>query len=92
MTRVTHRIRPAERYWQRVRALTLVLLTVWFVISFGIIFWARKLSGISIAGWPLHFYLAAQGVALVYLAIIGLYALAMRRLDALAAMETDDGA
>lgn len=92
MTRVTHRIRPAERYWQRVRALTLTLLTVWFAVSFGIVFWARELSGISLGGWPLHFYLAAQGVALVYLAIIGLYALAMRRLDALAAMETDDGA
>ena len=32
-------------------------------------------------GWPLSFYLAAQGAALIYLAILGAYALAMRRFD-----------
>ncbi len=78
------------RYWQRVRRLTLALLALWFMVSFSVVFWARELSGISLWGWPLHFYLAAQGVTLVYLAIIGIYALAMRRLDALAHAETAD--
>ncbi len=78
------------RYWQRVRRLTLILLALWFAVSFSVVFWARELSTLSLWGWPLHFYLAAQGVTLVYLAIIGIYALSMRRLDALARSENDD--
>ena len=80
----------ATRYWQRVRRLTLALLAIWFAATFGAVFWARELSTVSLWGWPLHFYLAAQGVTLVYLAIIGAYAYAMRRLDALARTEDDD--
>eukprot|EP01041_Mallomonas_annulata_P018813 gene18813-37893_t len=38
-------------------------------------------SSLSVAGWPLSFYLAAQGAQLAYLAIIGVYALAMNRID-----------
>lgn len=78
------------RYWRRVRALTLALLVLWFIASVGIVFFARELSTITLWGWPLHFYLAAQGVTLVYLALTGAYALAMRRLDALAAQEKAD--
>ncbi len=78
------------RYWQRVRRLTLALLVLWFAVSFSVVFWARELSGLSLWGWPLHFYLAAQGVTLVYLAIIGIYALSMWRLDALGRAENDD--
>ena len=80
------------RYWLRVRRLTLALLALWFAASFGAVFWARELSAVSLWGWPLHFYLAAQGVTLVYLAIIGTYAYAMRRLDALAQTEKNDAA
>ena len=80
------------RYWQRVRRLTLALLAIWFAASFGAVFWARELCTVSLWGWPLHFYLAAQGVTLVYLAIIGTYAYAMRRLDALAQTEKNDAA
>lgn len=71
------------RYWRRVRALTFALLLLWFLASFVVIFFARELSSVTLLGWPLHFYLAAQGVTLVYLAIIGVYALAMLRIERL---------
>lgn len=69
------------RHWQRTRRLTMLLLAVWLATSFCSVFFARELAGLSVFGWPLSFYLAAQGAALVYLAIIGLYALCMRRFD-----------
>lgn len=78
-------------YWRRVRKLTLLLLALWFMASFGVVFFARELSTISVGGWPLHFYLASQGVTLVYLALIGAYALAMKRLDALAQQSAAEG-
>ena len=69
------------RHWQRTRRLTALLLALWLVTTFCSVFFARELAGFSVFGWPLSFYLAAQGAALVYLAIIGAYALAMRRAD-----------
>ena len=78
-----HRI----RYWRRVRLLTLVLIALWLVATFGVVFFARELSTVTLWGWPLHFYLAAQGVTLLYLAITAIYALAMRRIDRLGRQE-----
>lgn len=72
------------RYWRRVRMLTLVLLAVWLATSIGVVFFARELATVSLGGWPLHFYLASQGVTWVYLALIGVYALTVNRLEALA--------
>ena len=77
----------AVRFWQRVRLLTFILLMIWLLVSFGFAFYARELVGLSVFGWPLPFYMAAQGTTLVYLALIGVYAQAMKKLDAVAAAE-----
>ncbi|UGQ45839.1 DUF4212 domain-containing protein [Massilia endophytica] len=76
-----------ERHWLRTRKMTLWLLGVWLTTSFCAVFFARELTGLSIFGWPVSFYLAAQGASLVYLAIIGLYAWRMRRIDSAALEE-----
>ncbi len=70
-----------ERHWRATRRLTATLLLAWLVTSFCAVFFARELAGFTIFGWPLSFYLAAQGASLAYLAIIGIYAWRMRRLD-----------
>jgi len=70
-----------SRHWQRTRRLTFGLLAVWFAASFCSVFFARELAALSLFGWPLSFYLAAQGAALIYLAIVGAYAAGMRRVD-----------
>jgi putative solute:sodium symporter small subunit len=68
-------------YWASTRRLTAWLLLVWLATGFCAVYFARELAGFTIFGWPLSFYLAAQGASLVYLAIIGFYAWRMRRLD-----------
>jgi putative solute:sodium symporter small subunit len=40
------------------------------------------MAGLTLFGWSVSFYIAAQGALLVYLAIVGIYALAMRALEA----------
>ena len=71
----------ANRYWHKTRRLTLTLLLVWFVLTFGTIFFARELDRIQLFGWPLSFYLAAQGMMLIYLLIVALYTLIMARFE-----------
>ncbi|CAH0240926.1 hypothetical protein SRABI118_02713 [Massilia sp. Bi118] len=69
------------RHWQRTRRLVLVLLALWLATGFGTVFFARDLAHLSVFGWQLSFYLAAQGASLIYLAILGVYAWRMRMLD-----------
>jgi putative solute:sodium symporter small subunit len=69
-------------YWRHVRRLTSVLLALWLGVTFAVIFFARELAGLTLFGWSVSFYLAAQGAILIYLGIVGFYALRMRRLDA----------
>ena len=70
-----------SRHWQRTRRLTFGLLAVWLGASFCSVFFARELAALSLFGWPLSFYLAAQGAALIYLAIVAVYAVVMHRVD-----------
>ena len=68
-------------HWHRTRRLTAILLAAWFALTFGTIFFARELSGLRFFGWPLSFYLLAQGVILFYAALIAFYAWRMDQLD-----------
>ena len=70
-----------KAHWARARRLTALLLLLWFGTTFGTVFYARQLGALTLFGWPLSFYLAAQGASLIYLAILGVYAVAMGRID-----------
>lgn len=49
------------------------LLVLWFAVSFGAVFFARDLQ-VVVAGWPLGFWLSAQGAVLVFIAIVVVFA------------------
>jgi putative solute:sodium symporter small subunit len=79
-----------EKYWQRARTLTLILLVIWLLTTISVVAFARQLATVSLWGWPLHYYFASQGATLVYLAIVGVYAWVMQRLDAAVNSESHD--
>ena len=56
----------------RKRVLTAGLLSLWLCMNFVLPFFARDLS-FTLWGWPLHFWLSAQGSLLVFLAIVVVY-------------------
>jgi putative solute:sodium symporter small subunit len=68
-------------HWRTTRRVTASLLALWLATTFGAVWFARDLQNLSLWGWPLSFYMAAQGASLVYLAVIGAYAWLMRRAD-----------
>lgn len=69
-------------YRRRTRRLTGVLLLVWLTVTLGASYFARELDRLDFFGFPFGFYMAAQGALLVYLLIVGVYALAMERIEA----------
>ena len=71
-----------NEYWRKNLVITAILFCVWFVVTFVEIWFARELnSGMTFLGFPLAFYMSAQGSLAIYVALIGIYALVMRRLD-----------
>ena len=72
-------------HWEASRRMTAVLLSLWIATGYGTVYFARELARFTVFGWPLSFYMAAQGASLVSLAIIGWYAWRMHRLDRLCA-------
>ncbi len=70
-----------HEYWRKNLFITAVLLLVWFVVTFVEGWYARELNNISFLGFPLGFYMSAQGSLIVYVAIIGIYAWYMNKLD-----------
>jgi len=69
-------------YWEKTRRLTFVLLFFWALVTFVLNWFANELNQIVVFGFPLGFYMAAQGELLIYLLIIWYYNRSMARLDA----------
>lgn len=58
------------------------LLTLWFVASFGVVFFANDLQFV-VADWPFGFWFAAQGAVLVFIAIVVVFAWVANRREGL---------
>ena len=69
-------------YWRANLRLTLGLLLVWALVSFGAgILFRPWLDKVSVGGAPLGFWMAQQGAIYVFVALIFVYHLAARRLE-----------
>jgi len=78
-------------YWRKTLTVTAWLLGVWFVVTFGVSYFARVLD-FKFFGWPFSFWMGAQGALLVYGLIIGFYAWYMNRMDAKHGVADEDDA
>lgn len=70
----------ASRHWRRTLWLVAVLMAIGFVVTFVPQFWAREWAAMRFAGWPLPFYMGAQGAILIDIVLITVYA-SMQRLN-----------
>ena len=69
-------------YWRENVRLMVILLSVWFVISYlcGIVF-VEELNTIRLGGYKLGFWFAQQGSMYGFVAIVFIYARLMAKLD-----------
>ena len=74
--------RNLEAYWKENIRYVLILLTVWFSVSYlaGIVF-ADALDAIKIGGFPLGFWFANQGAEITFVLLIVIYVKLMNALD-----------
>ena len=74
--------RDLQAYWSENIKYVLVLLTIWFSVSYlaGIVF-ADALDAIKIGGFPLGFWFANQGAEITFVLLIVIYVKLMNALD-----------
>ena len=70
-----------QEYWRKNLVMTGILLAIWFIVTFVEAWYARELNSITFMGFPLGFYMSAQGSLVIYVIIIGVYAWYMSKLD-----------
>ena len=71
-----------KAYWAANLRLTISLLAIWFIVSYGAgILFRGFLDQFSIGGAPLGFWFAQQGSIYVFVALIFYYCAAIKRLE-----------
>ena len=70
-----------HEYWSKNLVVTTILLIIWFIATFVEGWYARELNGVTFLGFPLGFYMSAQGSLIIYVAIIWYYQFYMNKLD-----------
>jgi len=71
-----------QEYWRYNVTLTTVLLVIWFVVTFVISgLMAGWLNNYTILGFPLGYYMAAQGSLAIFVIEIAAYAYLMNKKD-----------
>ncbi|AEL25339.1 MULTISPECIES: DUF4212 domain-containing protein [Cyclobacterium] len=71
-----------QKYWKRNIRTLLILLAVWFIVSFGFgILLVEPLNAIKIGGYKLGFWFAQQGSIFSFVILIFVYVYRMNKLD-----------
>jgi len=72
----------ATAYWKENLRYLLVLLSIWFLVSYGAgILFKDLLDNFSLGGFPLGFWFAQQGSIYVFVILIFVYVRLMNKLD-----------
>jgi len=76
-------ITPAQRtaHWSKTSRLMWTIMALWFFFSFVIPAFAVQLNNIVIAGFPLGFYMAAQGSLISYVVLCFWNASSQNKID-----------
>ncbi|MBL8835274.1 MAG: DUF4212 domain-containing protein [Alphaproteobacteria bacterium] len=70
-----------DEYWKRTSSLMWTILVLWLIFSFVIHFFVIQLNSIRILGFPLGFYMAAQGSLIVFVILCFWNATAQDKID-----------
>ncbi len=68
-------------YWQATKSLMWVALAIWFFFAFVVHFFVNALNQIVVFGFPLGFWMAAQGSLIAFVVLIFWYARRQNAID-----------
>jgi len=68
-------------HWSRTRNLMILHLVIWFIFSFVVHWFASSLNQVNFFGWPLGFYMAAQGSLIVFVIQLFIFVKQQEKID-----------
>ncbi len=63
---MTDDVAQKEEHWRRTKSLMIVHLVIWFIFSYLVHWFAPSLNTMSFLGFPVGYYMAAQGSLAVF--------------------------
>lgn len=70
-----------EAWWSKTKGLMITCLIIWAIFGYAIHFFVVPLNNIVILGFPLGFYMAAQGSLIVFVVLIFWFANRQNAID-----------
>jgi putative solute:sodium symporter small subunit len=70
-----------QGHWIKTRNLTLVIMALWFFFAFVVHWFATPLNEIKFLGFPLGYYMAAQGSLIAFVVLIFWFAAKQNSID-----------
>ena len=70
-----------ERHWEKTRGLMMITLAIWFVFSIVIFMFGEGLNNASFLGYPLAYYMCAQGSIVIFVVLIFWFANRQEKID-----------
>ncbi|MBM7096959.1 MULTISPECIES: DUF4212 domain-containing protein [Alteribacter] len=72
----------ADAYYREKNKYILLFLSIWFVVSFGVVLFADSLQfEVPILGFPFHYFMGAQGSILTFIILLFINAKVSDRID-----------
>jgi putative solute:sodium symporter small subunit len=68
-------------YWNKTRNLMFVMLALWFFFGYFVHFFVESLNNIVILGFPLGYYMAAQGSLIAFVVMLFWFARKQNSID-----------
>ena len=70
-----------ERHWEKTKGLMILTLGIWFVFSIVIFMFGESLNNGSFLGYPLAYYMCAQGSIVIFVVLIFWFANRQEKID-----------
>jgi putative solute:sodium symporter small subunit len=70
-----------DEHWKRTSRLMIIMMSLWFFFGYVIHAFVVPLNSIKIFGFPMGFYMAAQGSLIVFVAMLFWFAKAQDKID-----------
>ena len=70
-----------EEHWRRTKNLMFVHIVIWFIFSYVVHWIAPALNKMNFMGWPLGFYMAAQGSLIVFVIQLFVFSWQQNKID-----------
>ena len=70
-----------ERHWEKTKGLMILTLAIWFIFSIVIFMFGESLNNGSFLGYPLAYYMCAQGSIVIFVVLIFWFANRQEKID-----------